>query len=104
MITLEADACILAIGQKADLSFLQPEDGVELTPGGTIKVDPATLATSAPGVYAGGDVAFGPRNLIEAVANGKRAARSIHEYLARRRRAAAKSHSRSRRSRPRATG
>ena len=34
------------------------------------------LATSAPGVYAGGDVAFGPRNLIEAVANGKRAARS----------------------------
>jgi ferredoxin len=46
-----------------------------------IKVDAATLATSAPGVYAGGDVAFGPRNLIEAVANGKRAARSIHDYL-----------------------
>jgi ferredoxin len=44
-------------------------------------VDPVTLATSAPGVFAGGDVAFGPRNLIEAVANGKRAARSIHEYL-----------------------
>ena len=46
-------------------------------------MDPETLATSAPGLYAGGDVAFGPRNLIEAVANGKRAARSIHEYLAR---------------------
>ena len=43
----------------------------------------ATLATSAPGVFAGGDVAFGPRNLIEAVANGKLAARSIHEHLAR---------------------
>ena len=41
----------------------------------------ATLATTAAGVFAGGDVAFGPRNLIEAVANGKRAARSIHEYL-----------------------
>ncbi len=81
VVTLPADACILAIGQKPDLSFLTPEDGVALTPGGTIKVDPATLATSAPGVYAGGDVAFGPRNLIEAVANGKKAARSIHEHL-----------------------
>jgi NADPH-dependent glutamate synthase beta subunit-like oxidoreductase len=82
VITLEADTCILAIGQKPDLSFLRPEDGVELTPAGTIRVDPATLSTSARGVFAGGDVAFGPRNLIEAVANGKRAARSIHEELA----------------------
>jgi formate dehydrogenase (NADP+) beta subunit len=81
LVTLEADACVLAVGQRADLSFLGPEDGVALTPGGTIRVDPATLATSAPGVYAGGDVAFGPRNLIDAVANGKRAARSIHEFL-----------------------
>ncbi len=79
---VRADACVLAIGQKADLSFLGEADGVTLTPGGTIKIDPVTLATSAPGVFAGGDVAFGPRNLIEAVANGKRAARSIHEYLA----------------------
>jgi len=78
---LPADACILAIGQKADLSFLSERDRVALTPGGTIKIDPATLATSAPGIYAGGDVAFGPRNLIDAVANGKRAARSIHDYL-----------------------
>ena len=82
VVTVEADACILAIGQKPDLSFLTPADGVELTPGGTIRIDPATLATSAPGIYAGGDVAFGPRNLIEAVANGKRAAHSIHEHLA----------------------
>ncbi|HEX8909018.1 MAG TPA: FAD-dependent oxidoreductase, partial [Anaeromyxobacteraceae bacterium] len=83
LMTLEADACILAIGQRADLSFLTPADGVALTPGGTIRVDPETLATSAPGVYAGGDVAFGPRNLIEAIANGKRAARSMHRFLAR---------------------
>jgi len=81
--TLEADGCILAVGQQPDLSFLQPEDALALTPGGTIRVDPETLATSAPGVFAGGDVAFGPRNLIEAVANGKRAARSIHEHLSR---------------------
>jgi ferredoxin len=82
VVEFEADACVLAIGQKADLSFLSAADGVALTPGGTIRVDPVTLATSAPGIFAGGDVAFGPRNLIDAVANGKRAARSIHEYLA----------------------
>jgi NADPH-dependent glutamate synthase beta subunit-like oxidoreductase len=81
VVEIEADACVLAIGQRADLSFLSPDDGVALTPGGGIKVDPATLATSAPGIFAGGDVAFGPRNLIEAVANGKLAARSIHDYL-----------------------
>jgi NADPH-dependent glutamate synthase beta subunit-like oxidoreductase len=81
LVRIEADACILAIGQQPDLAFLQPADGVALTPGGTIRVDPATLATSAPGLFAGGDVAFGPRNLIEAVANGKRAARSMHELL-----------------------
>jgi len=44
-------------------------------------VDPVTLATSRAGVFAGGDVAFGPRNLIEAVANGKRAAQSIRQFL-----------------------
>ena len=82
ILDLAAETCILAIGQKADLSFLTEADSVALTPGGTIKIDPLTLATSAPGIYAGGDVAFGPRNLIEAVANGKRAARSIHEFLA----------------------
>jgi NADPH-dependent glutamate synthase beta subunit-like oxidoreductase len=82
VLSLDADSCVLAIGQKADLSFLKPGDGVDTTAGGTIRVDPETLATSAPGVFAGGDAAFGPRNLIEAVANGKRAARSIHELLA----------------------
>jgi NADPH-dependent glutamate synthase beta subunit-like oxidoreductase len=82
LLTLEADACVLAIGQRADLDFLKPEDGVATTPSGTIRVDPQTLATSAPGVFAGGDAAFGPRNLIEAVANGKLAARSIHDLLA----------------------
>ena len=81
--SVAADACVLAVGQKADLSFLHPGDGVEVIPSGVIRVEPETLATSAPGVYAGGDVAFGPRNLIDAVANGKRAARSIHEYLGR---------------------
>jgi NADPH-dependent glutamate synthase beta subunit-like oxidoreductase/NAD-dependent dihydropyrimidine dehydrogenase PreA subunit len=79
--TIETDLAILAIGQRADLSFLKPENGVTLTPQGTAKVDPETLATSSPGIFAGGDAAFGPRNLIEAVANGKLAARSIDNYL-----------------------
>ncbi|HSP07931.1 MAG TPA: FAD-dependent oxidoreductase, partial [Acidobacteriota bacterium] len=78
--TLDADSVILAIGQQADLSFLKPEDGIELTSQKTIRVE-ATMATSTPGVFAGGDVAFGPRNLIEAVANGKRAALSVDDYL-----------------------
>ena len=79
--SVEADLVILAIGQEPDLSFLSPADQVETGPGGTIRVDPETLATSAPGVFAGGDAAFGPRNLIDAVANGKLAARSIASHL-----------------------
>jgi NADPH-dependent glutamate synthase beta subunit-like oxidoreductase len=78
---LDADSVILAIGQQPDFSFLTDKDGVELKPTGTVKIDPETLATTAPGIFAGGDAAFGPRIAIEAVANGKHAARSIHEYL-----------------------
>jgi formate dehydrogenase (NADP+) beta subunit len=78
---LEADSVILAIGQSPDLSFLGPKDGIEITPQGTIKVDSQTLATARDGVFAGGDSAFGPRTLIECVANGKLAAQSIDKYL-----------------------
>jgi NADPH-dependent glutamate synthase beta subunit-like oxidoreductase len=76
-----ADSVILAVGQQTDLSFITPSDGIELTPGRLVKVHPETLATTAKGVFAGGDSAFGPRNIIDAVANGKRAALSIDEYL-----------------------
>ncbi len=79
--SLEANSVILAIGQQSDFSFLSDADQVELTPAGTIKIEPATLATTSPGIYAGGDAAFGPRIAIEAVANGKTAAAAIHEYL-----------------------
>jgi NAD-dependent dihydropyrimidine dehydrogenase PreA subunit len=72
---------ILAIGQTSDFTFLEPEDGLVLTPRGTMAVDPATLATSDPRVFAGGDIAFGPRNVIEACADGRRAAASIHDLL-----------------------
>jgi len=80
-LAMAADTVILAIGQESDLSFLTPEDGVAVTRRGTIQVDPDTLSTTAPGIYAGGDVAFGPRIAITAVADGKRAARSIHASL-----------------------
>lgn len=78
---LPADAVILAIGQGPDTSFLRPRDGVEVTPSGTIKVDPVTLATTAAGVFSGGDGAFPPALLITAAAQGKLAARSIDAYL-----------------------
>jgi len=74
---LPADTVILAVGQTADLDFLA---GLELerTRGGGIQTDPDTLRTSHPRIWAGGDVAKGPRNLIDAIADGQRAARSIH--------------------------
>ncbi len=73
---------ILAIGQAPDLAWLEPGDGVELSPRGLIGIDRETLATSAHGIYAGGDVAFGPRNLIDAIGDGRRAAASIHRQIA----------------------
>lgn len=78
---IEADSIIISIGQLPDLSFIQPEDGIAVTPGGMIEIDPETLATTAKGVYTGGDAAFGPRIAISAIADGRRAARSINTYL-----------------------
>jgi NAD-dependent dihydropyrimidine dehydrogenase PreA subunit len=78
---LSCDTVILAIGQTSDLSFLTPEDKIETTRQGTIKIDPATLMTTAPGIFAAGDIAFGPRLIISAVADGKKAAEQIDSYL-----------------------
>ena len=77
----ECDSVIVAIGQSGDLEWVQPADGLEITRRGTLQIDKDTLATTAEGVYAGGDIAFGPRLIINAVADGQRAARSIHAYL-----------------------
>lgn len=79
---MECDSVILAIGQAPDLSWLSSDDGVELNPGGTIAVDRESLATSSSWIFAGGDVAFGPRNLIDAIGDGRRAAASIHRQIA----------------------
>jgi formate dehydrogenase beta subunit len=78
---VECDTVVLAIGQSADLSWIRPEDNLKITPRGTLQTDPATMATSRPDIFAGGDVAFGPRIIITAVAEGKRAANSIAKFL-----------------------
>ena len=78
---LECDTIIMAIGQAPNLDFLKPEDGVELSPRRLIAVNPQTLMTSANGIFAGGDCVFGPRLIIDSVADGKRAAVGIDEFL-----------------------
>jgi len=77
----ECDSVIVSIGQTGELEWVRPEDGLEATPRGALAVDRETLMTTAPGVFAGGDIAFGPRLIINAVADGQRAARGIHAYL-----------------------
>jgi ferredoxin len=78
---IECDTIIMAIGQAPRLDFFTPEDKVELSPRGLIAVNPQTLMTSAPGIFAGGDCVFGPRLIIDSVGDGKRAAVGIDEYL-----------------------
>jgi len=78
---IPCDTVILAIGQASDLSFLSASDGIEATRQGTLKIAPETLMTTAPGVFAAGDIAFGPRLIISAVADGKKAAEQIDKYL-----------------------
>lgn len=77
----DCDTIILAIGQAPNLDFLRPEDGVAISPRGLVNVNRETLMTSAAGVFAGGDCAFGPRLIIDSVGDGKRAAVGIDEYL-----------------------
>ena len=77
----DCDTVILAIGQAPNLDFIKPEDGVQISPRGLVQVDHDTLMTSAAGVFAGGDCAFGPRLIIDSVGDGKRAAVGIDEYL-----------------------
>jgi NADPH-dependent glutamate synthase beta subunit-like oxidoreductase len=78
---VNCDTVVLAIGQAPDLSWIQPEDNLKVTPRGTLQADPQTMATSRPDVFAGGDAAFGPRIIITAIAEGKRAANSIAKFL-----------------------
>jgi len=78
---LECDTVILAIGQTTDLEFLGPGSKVRTSARGLIEVDRKNLMTSEPGIFAGGDCVFGPRLIIDSVADGKRAAIGIDEFL-----------------------
>ncbi|MEA2000487.1 MAG: FAD-dependent oxidoreductase, partial [Actinomycetota bacterium] len=75
---IEADTVILAIGQAIDVEALGT-DGPQISPRRTIQIDQDNLATSLPNVWAGGDAARGPRTLIEAIADGRKAAAEIHQ-------------------------
>jgi len=76
---LPCDTVIFAIGQDPDLGFLDGE--LQITSRRTIAVDPETLATGKPGVFAGGDVVTGTAFVVDAIAAGQRAARSIDRHL-----------------------
>ncbi|MCU0690828.1 MAG: FAD-dependent oxidoreductase [Polyangiaceae bacterium] len=80
-VVLEADTVILAVGQTADLRFVPADTGVEIGERGMMRLDASTLATTNPKVFAAGDVAHGPRLMIDAIASGKKAARSVVHFL-----------------------
>jgi len=76
---IDADTVIVAIGQAADLPFAEKE-GI-ITRRGGLENDPLTHETPLEGLFAGGDVSYGPKSVVEAVASGKKAADSIHRYI-----------------------
>ena len=81
-VTLPADTILFSIGQAYDLSFLEKCGiDIEMTERGMIKVEADNITTSVPGIYVSGDLAYGPRLVIDAVASGKKAAIAIHEYI-----------------------
>ncbi|MGZ6318072.1 MAG: FAD-dependent oxidoreductase [Ktedonobacterales bacterium] len=78
---MPVDVVLVAIGEAPDPSFLPEGTSVELAAWGGLLVNPDTLATGAPGVFAAGDITYGPKTVIHAAAHGRKAATSIHAYL-----------------------
>jgi NADPH-dependent glutamate synthase beta subunit-like oxidoreductase/NAD-dependent dihydropyrimidine dehydrogenase PreA subunit len=78
---IPADVVLVAIGEAPDPSFLPEGTSVELAAWGGLLINPETLATAAPGVFAAGDITYGPKTVIHAAAHGRKAARSIHAFL-----------------------
>ena len=78
--TLDSDSLVLALGQDVDMSLLAGVRGL-MAADGVVQVDPATQMTGYPGLFAGGDMAPGARNVTVAVGHGKRAARNIDAWL-----------------------
>lgn len=80
---LELDTLIVAISEDSGVDCITParEGGVEVTDWNTVKTDPKTLETSRPEVFAAGDVVTGPNTIIDAVADGKKAAAMIDFHI-----------------------
>lgn len=79
--SIMVDSVIPAIGQESDWACLTPECACKLTDWGTVHVDPLTLQTDDPDIFAGGDAVSGPKTVVEAIAAGKQAAISIGRLL-----------------------
>jgi NADPH-dependent glutamate synthase beta subunit-like oxidoreductase/formate hydrogenlyase subunit 6/NADH:ubiquinone oxidoreductase subunit I len=78
--TIDADHVVVAIGQRPSTILLKTK-GVKTNDDATINVDPLTLQTSIPDIFAGGDCVTGPNTVVEAMAAGLQAAESIDRYL-----------------------
>ncbi len=78
---IDCDALIPAIGQRTDTSWAESVKGLDWTRRQTLKINPHTGQTNVAHIFAGGDVVSGPATVIEAVADGHRAAEAIHRYL-----------------------
>lgn len=78
--TLDADAVILALGQRSDTAFLRRIPGVEFFPDDTVVVA-QNMMTGCPGIFAGGDMTPSERTVAAAVGHGKIAARHIDRWL-----------------------
>ncbi len=74
------DDVLVAVGQENAFPWIERDIGIEFDQWDMPKVDPATMASTRPGVFFGGDAAFGPKNIIWAVAHGHDAAVSIDKF------------------------
>ncbi|HEX4552641.1 MAG TPA: FAD-dependent oxidoreductase [Xanthobacteraceae bacterium] len=75
------DDVLVAVGQENSFPWIERDIGIEFDQWGMPKVDPKTMASTNPKVFFGGDAAFGPKNIIWAVAHGHEAAVSIDKLL-----------------------
>jgi formate dehydrogenase beta subunit len=79
-VDIECDDVVLAIGQDNAFPWIERDLGIEFDDWSVPQVDPTTYESTLPGVFFGGDAAFGPKNIIWAVEHGHQAAISIHKY------------------------
>jgi NADPH-dependent glutamate synthase beta subunit-like oxidoreductase len=79
-VVIECDDVLMAIGQENSFPWIERDIGLEFDKWDMPKVDKATMMSTRPGVFFGGDAAWGPENIIKAVAHGHQAAISIDRY------------------------